>query len=296
MEGFPRTILLAVLMLAGARPSLHGEGLPSQAQPALADTQLREDPQIERGQPHKVIDAVGWAFGIPRKLILWDRRAVNHRVSAETEQNLTQYLDSNGLRSTKVRINEYDPVGELRRLRTNKNVGAGWRYTIGAFGAINYTLFPGRLFGADGYNPYTDSVYIYSDIPCIAQEQASYAKLIHAQPHPGTYVALTSLPFVQLWPQKEAKTDVLDYTLANGTPAQQYEATHILFAEYGAEVGRQTSVLFGAGIPLTLAGAGVGHVAANAQTTSCRRLPPTNSDSALPASEVANSATTTLDR
>ena len=198
--------------------------------------------------------------------------------------------------ATKVRINEYDPIGEWRRLRANTNVGAGWRYTFGAFGALNYTLFPGRLFGADGYNPYTDSIYIYSDIPCLAEEQASYAKLVRAQAHPGTYVALTSLPFVQLWPEKTAKIDVLDYTLANGTPAQQIEATHILYAEYGAEVGRQASVLFGAGIPLTLAGAGVGHLSADAQPPACTRLPPINSDGASPAGEVANSPGTTLDR
>src|SRR5262249_55955205 len=144
-----------------------------------------------------------------------------------------------------------------------------------------------RLFGSDRYNPYTDSVYIYSDIPCLAQEQASYAKLIRGQRHPGTYVALTSLPFVQLWPEKEVKTDVLDYTLAYGTPAQQTEATHILYAEYGAEVGHQASVLFGAGIPLTLAGAGVGHISASAQDAAadapdatCTRLPPVNADAA----------------
>jgi hypothetical protein len=288
--------MLAMLMLAGADSSVRGQRLPTQTRSVPAETQLPQDPQVERGQPHKVIDTVGWAFGIPRKLILWDRRAVNHSVSAETEQNLAQYLDSNGLGSTKVRINEYDPVGELRRLRANKNVGAGWRYTVGAFGALNYTLFPGRLFGADGYNPYTDTVYIYSDIPCLAQEQASYAKLIHAQPHPGTFVALTSLPFVQLWPEKLAKTDVLDYTLANGTPAQQSEATHILYAEYGAEVGSQASVLLGAGIPLTLAGAGVGHVAATTQANPCTRLPPINPDGTLPANEVANSPSTTRDR
>ena len=65
--------------------------------------------QFEHGQPRKVVDAVGWVFGIPKKIILWDRRAVNHRVSLETEQNLAKYLEANGLTSTKVRINQYDP-------------------------------------------------------------------------------------------------------------------------------------------------------------------------------------------
>ena len=240
------------------------------------DTPPVLDPQFEHGRPRKVVDTVGWVFGIPKKIILWDRRAVNHRVSLETEQNLAQYLQANGLVSTKVRINQYDPLGEWRRLGANKEVGAGWRYTVGAFDTLVYTLVPGRLFGADRYNPYTDSVYIYSDIPCLAQEQASYAKLVHARPHPGTYAALTSLPVVQLWPEKQSKNDVLDYTLANGTPAQQKEATRVLYAEFGAEVGGQASIFLGSNLPLTLAGAGIGHVAA-------RYSPNTSSDLQPPA-------------
>jgi hypothetical protein len=219
--------------------------------------------QFEHGKPRKVIDACGWVFGIPRKIILWDRRAVNHDVSPETEQELSSYLEANGLTSTKVRINQYDPVGEWQRLRANKRVGAGWRYTVGAFGTLVYTVVPGRVFGSDGYNPYTDTINVYSDIPCLAQEQGGYAKLVHARPHPGTYSVVTSLPVVQLWPEKKSKTDVLDYTLANGTPEEQDEATRVLYAEYGAEVGGQASLLVGSNLPLTLAGAGFGHVAAH---------------------------------
>ena len=226
-------------------------------------------------------------FGIPKKIILWDRRAVNHHVSPETEQHLAQYLDANGLASTKVRINQYDPVGEWRRLRANKEVGAGWRYTVGAFDTFVYTLLPGRVFGADRYNAYTDSVYIYSDIPCLAQEQASYAKLVHARPHPGTYAALTSLPVVQLWPEKQSKHDVLDYTLANGTPAQQAEATRVLYAEFGAEIGGQASLFVGSNLPLVLAGAGIGHVTARFNANETPQLPPAAPDAELSASEDA---------
>jgi hypothetical protein len=285
MERLPQTILLAVLALAGPAAYLRAQDAPLPLLEESAEEQLSCDPQFEHGQPRKVVDAVGWVFGIPKKIILWDRRAVNHRVSVETEQNLAQYLEANGLTSTKVRINQYDPVGEWQRLRANKEVGAGWRYTVGAFDTLAYTVFPGRLFGSDRYNPYTDSVYVYSDIPCLAQEQAGYAKLVHARPHPGTYAALTSLPVVQLWPEKKSKTDVLDYTLTNGTPEQQQEATRVLYAEFGAEIGGQASLLLGSNLPLTLAGAGIGHVAAryNAMTTPEAPLP--DADAELTASE-----------
>jgi hypothetical protein len=296
MKGFPGHILLAMLALAETATSLCGQGMPPQALPAITEAQVSVDPQFERGRPHKIVDSAGWVFGIPKKIILWDRRAVNHHVSAETEQHLAQYLAANGMVSTKVRVNEYDPVGEWRRLGANKEVGAGWRYTIGAFDTLTYTLLPGRVVGADAYNPYTNSVYIYSDIPCLAQEQASYAKLVRARTHPGTYAALTSLPVVQLWPEKQSKDDVLNYTLANGTPAEQVEATRILYAEFGAEVGGQASLFMGSNLPLTLAGAGMGHVAALYHTELTPQTPSPTPSPELTASRAAETAPTTLNR
>jgi hypothetical protein len=195
-------------------------------------------------------------------------------------------MDAHGLVSTKVRINQYDPLGEWRRLRANKEVGAGWRYTVGAFGTVTYTLLPGRLFGKDRYNPYTDSIYIYSDIPCLAQEQASHAQLVQARRYPGTYAAVTSLPVVQLWPKKRSKDAVLDYTLASGTTAQHAEATRILYAEWGAEVGGQVSLVLGSNLPLTLVGAGIGHIAARTNGNTTSDLPPEPPDAEWTASRV----------
>jgi hypothetical protein len=286
MQRLTQTVLLALLALAGSSPTLRGQEIPPQRlPPPVAETDLTGSVQFEHGEPHKVVDAVGWVFGIPKKIIVWDRRAVNHHVSAETEQNLAQYIEANGLVSTKVRINEYDPVGEWHRLRENKEVGAGWRYTVGAFSTVIYTVLPGRVFGLDKYNPYTDSLYIYSDIPCLAQEQAGQAKLVHARPHPGTYAALTSLPVVRLWPAKQRKNEVLDYTLVYGTAAQQEEATRVFYSEFGAEVGGQASIFLGSNLPLTLAGAGIGHVAARFKSMTTPAPVTADADTTLTASQ-----------
>src|SRR6187549_2709266 len=129
MRRFAQTIVLAVLALAWLATSARGQVDSVSYLPEAGEDLPSINSQFEHGQPRKVIDATGWVFGIPKKIILWDRRAVNHHVSLETEQDLAQYLEANGLTSTKVRINQYDPVGEWRRLRANKNVGAGWRYT-----------------------------------------------------------------------------------------------------------------------------------------------------------------------
>lgn len=311
-----RLIVLAILALAAIAAPVRAQDVSPEDLPAPSAApytnptfeqgyeplppQLIDNPQFEHGKPRKIIDAAGWVFGIPRKIILWDRRAVNHNVSPETEHRLGEYLYANGLVTTKVRVNQYDPVGEWQRLRANKEVGAGWRYTIGAFGALTYTLLPGRVFGKDRYNPYTDSIYVYSDIPCIAQEQASLAKLVQARSHPGTYATLTYLPIVQLWPKKQTKDDVLDYTLAWGTPADHCEATRIFYAEYGAEVGGQASLFVGSNLPLTLAGAGIGHVAARfnaeppAETPESTHLP--TPDVELTASQAPATGAETLSR
>jgi hypothetical protein len=83
-------MLLAVLAQAGAAGSLCGQDLPLEDLPVPAAAPLGGEPQFEYGKPRKVVDAVGWVFGIPRKIILWDRRAVNHHVTVETEQRLAE--------------------------------------------------------------------------------------------------------------------------------------------------------------------------------------------------------------
>jgi len=230
-----------------------------------ANASLNGEPQIEHGRPHKFIDGVGWVFGIPEKIALWDRRASNHDVSPETEQKLAEYMAANGMESTKVRINQYDPGGEWRRLVDNKSVGAGWRYTFGALRTLGYTILPGRVFsgfvGGDSYNPYTDSIYVYSDIPAVAVEQGAQAKNVHWREHPGTYASIYSLPVLSLFPGKAAKSEVYEYVALNGTYDEQIAARDSLYPKYGMEIGGQTAYLVpGSSMVFSLAGAGVGHV------------------------------------
>lgn len=226
---------------------------------------LNGEPQIEHGRPHRFIDGVGWVFGIPEKIALWDRRASNHDVSPETEQKLSEYMAANGMESTKVRINQYDPGGEWRRLVDNKSVGAGWRYTVGALRTLGYTILPGRVFsgfvGGDSYNPYTDSIYVYSDIPAVAVEQGAQAKNVRWREHPGTYASIYSLPVLTLFPGKAAKSEVYEHVALNGTYDEQVATRDALYPKYGMEIGGQTAYLVpGSSIVFSLAGAGVGHV------------------------------------
>src|SRR5262249_39743303 len=97
----------------------------SQAEPCLKQ-------QIERGKPQPVVDGIGWVVGIPTKIILWDRRVKTHSTPPPTEAAITRYVDETGLTKTKVRLNQYAPIDEWRRLTANQEVAWGWRYTVGA--------------------------------------------------------------------------------------------------------------------------------------------------------------------
>jgi hypothetical protein len=223
--------------------------------------------QIERGRPNRVIDDVGWVVGIPNKLAIWDRRADNHDISSATEERLVQYMVENDLSDVLVRVNQYDPIGEWQRLARNKQVGAGWRYTVGALNMLEYTLLPGRILGGDWYNPFTDTINLYSDIPALALSEAAYAKDVHLRKRPGTYAAIQEVPVAGMWHETLAMRDVLDYMQSRGTNAEQQEAYQVLYPDYGGSWGGQVAGFIPYGHVFGhLAGAAVGHTANGVRT------------------------------
>ena len=196
-----------------------------------------QDSQIERGMRRPVIDGVGWVFGIPSKVILWDRRVENHNVSANTEESIRQYLDDNDLDHVKVRINQYAPLEDWRRLRANKTVGWGYRYTFGALSVAGEAILPGRLIGGDHYNPFTGTIHLYSDVPAIALHEGGHAKDLTRRKLPGTYAVATGLPVVSLWPEAIATGDAIAYAEQHEDPDLEREGYRILYPAYGTYVG-----------------------------------------------------------
>jgi hypothetical protein len=196
----------------------------------------REAP-IERGKRRPVLDGVGWVLGIPAKVVLWDRRVENHDVSVETEESIRRYLDDNDLDHVKVRINQYAPVADWHRLRANKTVGWGYRYTLGALSVAGEAILPGRLIGGDHYNPFTGTIHLYSDVPAIALHEGGHAKDFTRRKLPGTYALVTALPFGSLWPEAIATGDAIAYARQQGDPDLQRESYRILFPAYGTYVG-----------------------------------------------------------
>ncbi len=254
-----RFLLLAILCTIGCSP-LRPKSIS--AHRVYGSPQLRDcQPQIQRGESRKVIDCIGWVVGIPSKIILWNRRVENHHICPDTEVAMAEYLAVNGLDTVRVRMNQYYPRDDWRRLVRNKSVGAGWRYTFGAVSVLGETIFPGRIFGGDHFNPYTNTIHLYSDIPAVALHEGGHAKDFARRKWKGSYAAVYALPIVPLYHESIASRDVMAYLETLGTAEDQAAANRILFPAYGTYVGSAAgSIVPAASTPLYVAGVVGGHI------------------------------------
>lgn len=229
----------------------------------LPDSLLAEgEPQIEQGAPLPVIDCAGWIWGIPGKVLLWNCRVENHRISPETAGVLAGYLAANELDEVKVRLNQYHPLDDWRRLRRNTSVAWPLRYSVGTISVLGETLIPGRVFGADHYNPFTATIHLYSDLPSIALHEGAHAKDFARRKYPGLYAVAYLVPGVPLFHERIATRDVMAYVEDQHDPQLIREAYHVLYPAYGTYVGDALGHCFpGLAGPFYLAGVLGGHAA-----------------------------------
>jgi hypothetical protein len=244
-----RTVLL---LLFGTMLVLAGGGcasIPYREGVRFDDPRLPAQPvpevQIVRGRPNRVLDAADWIWpgSWLGKLVLWDRRVDNHRIGPETEAVLQRYLAVNELTHVQARLNQYAPGQEFRRIVANKSVGAGWRYTIGMLSWLQYTLFPGRIFGGDHYNPYSNTINLFSDIPAIAVHEGGHAKDFAGRRWKGTYAFIYIVPFVNLYHEGLASNDALGYLYAHESVDLQYEGYRVMHPAYGTYLGGNFGML-----------------------------------------------------
>ena len=83
---------------------------------------------------------------------------------------------------------------------------------------ITYTILPGRLFGGDHYNPFTNTIHLYSGHASIALHEGAHAKDSAESPFPGLYAASRMLPLVPLYQEGVATGDALGYHRAEDNP------------------------------------------------------------------------------
>ena len=248
-----------------------------------------DEPQFVRGRPIAVLDAADWIWpgSLLGKLLLWDVRIDSHEISPETEERLRRYLAFNGLDNVKVRVNAYSVCDEWRRTIRNRAVGAGWRYTFGILAWVGYTILPGRLFGGDNYNPYSNTVSLYSDIPAVALHEGAHAKDLARTDLKGTYSFLYLLPLVPLHHERLATRDALSYLRAEEPAELQRQGYHLLYPAYGTYVGGEIGAFTGAALPVTIAAVIAGHVAGRVRAS---QLPETCDGPAAPPADAPDAA------
>lgn len=204
--------------------------------------------QIERGRPQAFVDGIGhYFFSLPSKLLLLSWRLDNHDISAETEEALQVYLRDNGLCDVKVRLNQYAPGAEWKRLFRNREMPGGWRYTFGLLSVSFYTIFPGRAFAGfpiigsgDHYNPYTNTINLYSDLQPVGLHEGGHAKdfaTIANRHLKGLYAGMRILPGFALWQELYATNDALGWEKTRAGSREEKTAYRSLYPAYGTYVG-----------------------------------------------------------
>ena len=212
-------------------------------------------PQIERGRPVWLLDTFGSLLSIPKKIILLNTKVDSHRVYRKTEASLQEFLAAHpATRDVKVRINQWTPVGELKRLTQNKRVE--WYFRV--FPGIPITLWSsltGRLLGGDHYNPYTNTINLFSDDSAIALHEAGHAVDFAQNPSPGLYAVGRILPPVELSQEQVASDTAIEYLKEQKDREGELHAYQTLYPAFGTYGGGQAGLPYGSYI-----GAGVGHV------------------------------------
>jgi hypothetical protein len=228
--------LLLMLNACASVPYIHGKNL--ETGPILS---LRpHESQLECGKPHAFVDGLGhYVLSLPSKLILWNWRVDNHNISEKTQTVLAEYLQQNSLNNVKVRINQYSPGDEWRRLVKNRGMPGFFRFTFGVLTNVYYTILPGRVFGGDNYNPFTNTINIYSDHPAIVLHEAAHAKdfALKSRSFRGWYALMRLLPGLPLYQEAKATGDAIGYVKAEKMPETEKSAYKILYPAYMTYIG-----------------------------------------------------------
>ncbi len=187
---------------------------------------------ITRGRPIDVVDAIGNVLAIPRKLLFLTADLDRHEVSPEVERVASAFMDRHGMDDVQVRLNEYDPVGEWRRLWGNRRVSLLWRLTLGLLCWTSYTLNCGRIFGGDHYNPFSHTVNVYSDHEAVVLHELGHALDFRKRTFPGLYALAGMVPLVPLYQEFRATWYAIQYFREVGMSEEEIRSYRMLYPAY----------------------------------------------------------------
>jgi hypothetical protein len=238
-------VLLIIFINCYSTEKKYTYGKPLSIQPELEFSE--SDPQFESGEPYAVIDWIGWFLGFLPKLILFNTKLENHNISEKTKDYLKLYIEENNLKDVKVRFNQYAPFSDFGRLWRSKKVNPILKWTFGFLTWIQLTIFPERVFagfpfigGGDHYNPYTNTINVYSDHVGVVVHEGGHAKDFSMREYKSWYSFWRGVPilgsFLSLYQEARATDDAIRYFHHKCDLIAEVEGYKILIPAFGTYV------------------------------------------------------------
>jgi hypothetical protein len=173
---------------------------------------LDENPEPLRGEEHKLMDGLRGALDWPYRVVTRKPKPASYAPTEAQKQTILNYLAENDLEDVQVEFHYFDPSHRWRRLRENKGVAPGWKYSFGVLSLAGYTILPGRVFGSTSYDPYCNCLQVNNNRAYESLEEAAEAKTAHRLRYPGTYLSIVgSIPVVRVYPQLLSSGDIVEY-------------------------------------------------------------------------------------
>lgn len=212
------------------------------------ERRIKNDPQLEeklhqilvtRGKENKIIDALRSFFSWPAKLLLWNRTVGSGELHKDAETAVRLALDEGASPDTHVSINEYNPKLIWQRTFQNDKTSFLSKITLGTWSALIYTVVPGRLlYGAgDHYNPFANTVVLYSDNLDVALHEAGHAIDFSEKQKkhfgPGLYSLARFFFPVALYQEAVATGKAFKFTKEHGASEDVKSSYALLFPAFG---------------------------------------------------------------
>ena len=168
------------------------------ATPALNQgPRKKEQIDIQIGASNFWVDGIRNVLSIRSKILFLNSKINSGNVSKETIGKMRDFLHENGLHDVSVSVNQYKPQEVWRRTFTNPKTSLLSKCTAGVvFGLLETLLIP-KLSGiaCDHYNPYSNTVHLFSDDLATALHECGHAKDVNERANPGLYGAIALINY-----------------------------------------------------------------------------------------------------
>ena len=147
-----------------------------------------------------------------------------------------QYLVKNELQDVYIDVRQYDPKTQWARIKANPRISPFWKYTGGALKVATYSVFPGRVFHFNSYDPFSNTLSINSYNPKSSLYQAGMSKDYRSKYFQGTYAVLQNAPYVPIVQNANVASDVLTYARIHDLWELEKELYPTAYANLAASV------------------------------------------------------------